>query len=121
MFNISYVCKKQSCYEYQCQSKSYISDPAKFLSFLLWLLIREKVKNHSCPAGISTPPSSKDKGSEYLCNCIMYGCSLKYSCKEIIPEAFYLHIFLTDKSKINQHIQSYKQLYQMSGIFILFY
>ena len=48
-------------------------------------------------------------------------CSrLKNSGKQIIPEAFDLHILIADKSKIDQHMQTNQKMSDSSGIFISF-
>ena len=51
----------------------------------------------------------------------MDGCSLKYSCEEIVPEALDLHVFITDQSEIDKHVQTDKQLNNASGMFVFIY
>ena len=49
----------------------------------------------------------------------MDGGRLKHSCEQIIPESFNLHIFLTDQSEIDKHVQTDKQLDNAPGMLVL--
>ena len=46
---------------------------------------------------------------------------LKYSGEQIVPEAFDLHIFITDQPEIDQHIKPYKQLNYTPGVLVFLY
>ena len=45
-----------------------------------------------------------------ICNSIMNRSCFKYSDKQIIPKTLNLHVLLTYKSQINQHIQTNQKL-----------
>ena len=65
------------------------------------------------------PSSAKHQWSEYFCYGIVYCCCFKYTCKQIVPEALNLHIFITDESKIYKHVQTDKKLHDTAGILML--
>lgn len=89
-----------------------------FSSRLLWHFVGQKIQHHSCPAGISAPSASKYQRSEYFGYGIMYCCSLKHACEQIIPESLDLHIFVTYQPKIDKHVQTDKKLNNASCVLI---
>ena len=108
--------QKQSRHEDQGQSKGNIADPSQFLPGLCRYLIGQEIQHHRGPAGIAAPAPPEDQGAEYLCHSVMDRRGFEDACKEIIPEAFDLHIFPADQTKINQHIQADKQLDDAPGM-----
>lgn len=50
----------------------------------------------------------------------MDGCSLIHACEQIISEFLDLHVFVTDQSKIDKHIQTDKQLNNAPGVPVFF-
>ena len=77
----------------------------------------QKVQNHGSPAGIAAPAPAKKQRSEDFGDCIMNGCRFKNAQKQIIPEAFNLHIFIGKKTEINKHIQAHAELNDQTGVF----
>ena len=112
--------KEQCCNKDQRSRKGDIPDPSYFSSRLFWHFVGQKIQHHSCPAGISAPSASKYQRSEYFGYGIMYCCSLKHACEQIIPESLDLHIFVTYQPKIDKHVQTDKKLNNAPCVLIFF-
>ncbi len=117
-FDISGSDQKQRGNENKRSSKCDIPDPSDLFTGILRDLIRKKIEHHGRPTGISAPSPSEQQRAEYFGDCIMDRRRFKYSGEKIIPEALYLHILITDKSKIDQHVKADQQLHDAPGIFI---
>ncbi len=59
----------------------------------------------------STPSASENQRSENLCYGIVDCRSFKNTSEEIIPKTLNLHILITDKPQIDEHIETDKKLY----------
>ena len=105
-FHISDVRQEQGGDKDQGQGKGDIPDPADLFPGLFRRFIREKVEHHRRPAGVSAPASSEEQRPEDLRYGIVYGRGFKDSGEKIIPEAFDLHVFMTDQAEVNEHIQA---------------
>ena len=116
MFHIPCARKKQGRYKDKGQGKSDIPDPADLSPLSCRNLIGQKIQHHGCPAGIAAPSPSEDKRSEDLCDSVMDGRRFKYARKKIVPEALDLHVLPAEQAEIDQHVQTYQQLDDTSGI-----
>ena len=90
--------QKQCADKYDGKRKHNIADPSNLLSRLFGHLVRQEIKYHGGPAGISAPSSSENKRSEDLRYRVMNRCSFENAGKKIIPEAFDLHVFALNKA-----------------------
>ena len=108
--------KEQRRDEDQRQGKGDIPDPSQFLTRRGGYFPGKKIQHHRRPAGIAAPAASEQEGPEDLCHRIMDRRGLKNTGEQVIPEALELHIFIADKTEIDQHIQAYKQLDDTSGM-----
>ena len=81
--------------------------------------IRKEVKHHCCPTRIATPSASENQRSENLCYGIVDCRSFKNTSEEIIPKTLNLHILITDKPQIDEHIETDKKLYNTPCVFII--
>ena len=48
-------------------------------------------------------------------------CGFEHTVEKVIPESFYLHVFVADGAEINEHIQTDEELYDTSGMSVLLY
>ena len=49
----------------------------------------------------------------------MDGGRLKHAREQIVPKSFDLHVFVTDQSEVDQHIQANEQLNNAPGMLVL--
>lgn len=97
-FYISDVGEEKCADENKRCGENYVPYESQLLSRLLWRFIRKKIKHHGSPAGVSAPASAENERTKDLGDCIMNGCRFENACEEVIPEAFDLHIFITDEA-----------------------
>ena len=109
-FEISDMTEKQTRDQKQRGNKRQIANKPELFSRCVRLPKRQKIQHHRCPAGIATPASAEKQRSENFGNGIVNGCGFKDTGKQIIPKAFYLHVFLTNQPQIYQHIRANEQL-----------
>ena len=112
--------QKKPGYQRQRQSEHHIAQNAQlFPARLLWLLVGQKVQHHRRPTGVAAPAAPKQQRSQNLCNCVVDGRRLKNTEKQVVPEAFDLHILVGDHAEVQQHITAHRQLDEMAGIAFL--
>ena len=109
--------QKEPGHQRQRQKKHHIAKDAQlFFSWLLRLIVGQKVQHHSCPAGVAAPATPKKQRSENLCNRVVDSCCFENAEKQVVPEPFDLHIFTGNHAKVQQHIAAHCQLDEMPGI-----
>lgn len=103
--------------ERERKRKHDVSDESNLFSRALWLLVGEQIKNHRRPTGIAAPTPTKKQRSENLRNGIMQNTSTNNTGKQIIPETFYLHVFLAYQPEENKHVGTDAKLDELPGMF----
>ena len=117
LLQMCHLHQKQPGHQRQRQKKHHIAKEAQlFFSWLLRLIVGQKVQHHSCPAGVAAPATPKKQRSENLCNRVVDSCCFENAEKQVVPEPFDLHIFTGNHAKVQQHIAAHCQLDEMPGI-----
>ena len=117
LLQMCHLHQKQPGHQRQRQKKHHIAKEAQlFFSWLLRLIVGQKVQHHSCPAGVTAPATPKKQRSENFCNRVVDSCCFENAEKQVVPEPFDLHIFTGNHAKVQQHIAAHRQLDEMPGI-----
>ena len=89
LFQMRHLHQKEPGHQRQRQKKHHIAKDAQlFFSWLLRLIVGQKVQHHSCPAGVAAPATPKKQRSENLCNRVVDSCCFENAEKQVVPEPF---------------------------------
>ena len=109
--------QKQAGHQRQRQRKHHIAQNAKpILSWLLRLLVGQKIQHHGRPARVAAPAAPEQQRAEDLRHGVVDGRRLKGAEEQVVPEALNLHILAGDHTEVQQHIAPDRQLHEASGI-----
>lgn len=95
-----------------------VTDVADLLSRTLRLLVGQEVEDHGRPAAITTPPATKQQRTENFGNGIVQNARTYNPGKQIVPEAFNLHVLLADQSQKDEHVGTHTELHELTGVFL---